>query len=262
MNRLTRFFALGAIALMLTVTACRGIPTGSLAGTLLPVGSAEPATALTASSDAPDQVDPNDPQALGGVEGVAKRLGMMLGVVRAVNDKGIALRTPKGNEKVGVDATTVIVVPGKPNAKLSDIQTGDRVIVDARKKKDLADFVLVIPAAHTLDNLTMGMVQSNTNGTLTVRAPKDTRTVTTSSSTIVVTANQAAPALGTLADIKQGNLIVALGEKSDASLNAQVIVIVKNDLRGGHLPNPKPQSTPITPRQKPGVPAPTPNPGG
>ncbi|MBI5301056.1 MAG: hypothetical protein HY868_02885 [Chloroflexi bacterium] len=260
---ISRFIAFGALALTLfAATACSAIPSLPLQPAAPAIASPGPTAAPVATPEAQAQAQPKnrDAQNLNGVEAIVKRLGMTAGVVRGSNDAGLALRTLNGNEKIRVDTSTIIVVRGKTNAKVTDIQTGDRVLVNTRSKKDLADFVLVLPATYSPDNLEFGAVQSSISGSVTVRTRKDSQTVAANATTVVVKTDQDTPALGSMADVKQGNVVIVLGENAGATYNAQTIVILKDNLRGLLTPNQKPD--PALPRQKPNAPVPTPKSGG
>jgi len=260
MLKLTGSCLFGLLIVLFTVSACSGVPITPAQSATPAVVSPESAVASTPAPDARAQTGKRDAQALGGIETVVKRLGMTAGIIRTSSDNALALRTPNGNEKIAVDANTIYVVPGKTSAKLSDIQTGDRVLVNTSSKKDLADFVLVLPATYSTNNLLLGAVQASANNSLTVRTPKEARTLTTSAMTVVVKTDQDIPALGSLADVKQGNAVIVLGEGAPNAYSAQTIVILKENLRGALTPNQK--TDPALPRQKPGVPVPTPKSGG
>lgn len=241
------------IALALIATACNGVP--EIPNIALPASAptsapapTEAAPALTATSKAQQQPG-NAPNA--NIQAALKNLGLTAGIVRASDASGIAIRTPKGNAKVRVDSATIIVIPGKTNAKATDIQTGDRVLVKADDPKSIASLVMVLPRDYTMDNLVLGAVQSSANGSLTVRTRSGSDQIGTTASTVIVKNNAGQPALGTVSDLKPGNVIAVIGESKDT---AQVIVILKDDLRGALNRG----GQPAPPKGKQPLPKPTP----
>ena len=256
LNQLTKLCVV--IALALIATACNGVPeipniaSPASAPTIAPAPTDAPTPVAT--PDASSRPQPgNAPNA--NFQNALKNLGLTAGVVRASDESGIAIRTPKGNATVRVDSATIIVIPGKTDAKATDIQTGDRVLVKADDSKSIASMVMVLPRDYTMDNLVLGAVQSSANGSLTVRTRSGSDQIRTTASTIVVKSNAGQPALGTVSDLKPGNVIAVVGESKDT---AQIIVILKDALRGAL--NRGGQPTP--PKGKQPLPKPTPGAGG
>lgn len=247
------------IALALIATACNGVPEipniapPASAPTIAPVPTDVPTPVAT--PDAQGRLQPgNAPNA--NIQAALKNLGLTAGIVRASDASGIAIRTPKGNTKMRVDSATIIVIPGKTNAKATDIQTGDRVLVKADDPKSIVSMVLVLPRDYTMDNLVLGAVQSSANGSLTVRTRGGSADqISTTTSTVVIKSDSGKPVLGTVSDLKAGNAIAVIGENKET---AQVIVILKDDLRGALNRG----GQPAPPKGKQPLPKPTPGAGG
>jgi len=126
-------------------------------------------------------------------------------------------------ETVGVNSSTIVIVPGKTNATLSDLRVGDRVIADVPNGQKFAALVMGTPKEMDKDNVTLGMVTGNSNGTLTLRAPGGGDTVSTTASTQVFKLTRDAVTPGAVSDLQNGNLIFALGTGNNDNFNAQVI---------------------------------------
>jgi len=126
-------------------------------------------------------------------------------------------------ETVNVNSGTIILVPGKTNATLSDLRVGDRVIADVPNGQKFAALVMGTPKEIDKDNVTLGMVTSNTNGTLTLRSPGGGDTVSTTATTQVFKLTRDSVTPGSLSDVQNGNLIFALGTGNNDAFNAQVI---------------------------------------
>lgn len=256
LNQLTKLC--GVIALALIATACNGVseilnsapPPSAPTIAPAPTDAPTPVAAPDASSRPPLGNAPN-----ANIQGALKNLGLTAGVVRASDASGLAIRTPKGNTTVRVDSATIIVIPGKTNPQATDIQTGDRVLMKADDSNSIASLVMVLPRGYTMDNLVLGAAQSSANGSLTVRTRSGSEQISTTASTVVVKNNAGQPALGTVSDLKPGNVIAVIGESKDT---AQVIVILKDDLRGALNRG----GQPAPPKGKQPLPKPTPGSGG
>lgn len=126
-------------------------------------------------------------------------------------------------ETVSVNSSTIIIVPGKTNATLSDLHVGDRVIADVPNGQKFAALVMGAPKEIDKDNVTLGMVTGNSNGSITLRTPGGGDTVSTSSSTQVFKLTRDAVTPGSVSDLQNGNLIFAMGTGDKDNFNAQVI---------------------------------------
>ena len=124
---------------------------------------------------------------------------------------------------VNINSSTIILVPGKSTATLSDLHVGDRVMADVPKGQKIAALVMGTPKELNKDNIALGMVTGNANGTLTLRTPGGGDTVNTTSTTQVFKLTRDAVTPGSVSDVQNGNLIFALGTGNNDNFNAQVI---------------------------------------
>ncbi|MBI5650837.1 MAG: hypothetical protein HZC40_10410 [Chloroflexi bacterium] len=245
---LNKFASICAIAILvlfvLGATACSQIPGAS--NPAQPPAPAAPTAVPTpeptrAPAPSPEANNASPQRGAPGIEGALKNLGLVAGIVRASNTQGVALQTPKGNEKIRVDANAVIVIPGKADARLSDLKTGDRVV--AQVKDATASFLLVLPKDVAKDALTLGAVQTNARGQITLRTRNGQDELTTSATTIVIKNDQGQITTGALSDVKPGSAALVI---EDGSGNAQVIVMLKDDARAllgrGNPNSPKPKN--------------------
>jgi hypothetical protein len=66
---------------------------------------------------------------------------------------------------------------------------------------------------------------------LTVRTPQSAKAVTTSAATLVVNLSGDQPVIGSLADLKLGNAIVAIGTGDASAFNANTLIVLEKDAR-------------------------------
>ncbi|MDE3090757.1 MAG: hypothetical protein KGJ80_15385 [Chloroflexota bacterium] len=251
MSRKIAAIVLVGAALVLTATACGSLP-GSLAqATSTPVPTLTPyPTPAATSAPAPQGNGNLRARAIQGSANLLKGAGLNGGgVVTSNSGSTLGVTLGKASRQIQVASNAIVIVPGKANATVSDIQVGDRVIADVNNNS--ASFVLDVPAGYTAKNLALAAVQSNQGRTLRLRTRAGTRDVTTSAATMVVNISGSQPALGSLADLKLGAAVLVIGNGSSASFDAQVIVLLDKDMRN-LLPG----------RGKQNAPAATPTPGG
>jgi hypothetical protein len=157
-------------------------------------------------------------------------------------------------DTVNVSANTIIIVPGKISATLSDLHTGDRLVVDVPNGQNTAALVMSAPKEFGKDNVSLGMVTDNTNGALTLRSPGGNDDIETNGSTQVFKLARDGVSPGAVNDLRKGNLVFALGSGDGTDLTAQVIfelpqgaLSLGKGIRNGKK-NSQPQS-PTTPNQ-------------
>ncbi|MBI5035685.1 MAG: hypothetical protein HZB51_34770 [Chloroflexi bacterium] len=223
---------------VLLATACNGVPDiASAAQPELTATVAAPTVAPVApmpeSTPAPNAQNKNAPNALNGLASMIQATGWKAGIVRTNNASTLSLRLRTGAYQVQTNADTIVVIPGKSDVQVSDIHTGDRVLVKVAND-DLtqpAALVMVVPSDLTKENLLLAAVQSNKQGTLTIRTLKDKQDVATNSSTVVLDLNNGQPVLSSLGNLKQGNAIIVVGNESDTAFDAQTIIVIAQDAR-------------------------------
>ncbi len=155
---------------------------------------------------------------------VFQRLGWEAGVVNQISSDQIGLRTVKnGPDKIAISASTIFIVPGNSSATISDIHAGDRIIADVPKTQTTASLVMGVPKDYDKDNLLLGMVQSNSNGLVTLRTPAGPDTLTTSSTTQVIKVLREGVALGNVSDLQDGSVVIAIGQSSSDDFATQVV---------------------------------------
>lgn len=228
-----RLFKLGIgsvfLVLLLALAACSAVPaplqTAFATATLTPTDTPTPAPAATTQKNAgtpnPSQQNPAN------VPTEFRNLGLEGGVVTANTGSLLSLRLGKSEKQLQVAPTAIVIIPGMTNAKPSDIQVGDRVIAKVPETDTVATATLLLdfPKGYTADNVVFGLVQSNANGTVQVRARKGNEQITTDSSTFVGLV-QDKPKMGTASEIKRGNAVLVIGKPEGNSLSAQVIIVV------------------------------------
>jgi len=184
------------------------------------------------------------------------RLGWEAGVVAKTSSDQIALKTRKeGRDKIPVGSTTIFVIPGKTNASINDIHAGDRVIADIPKDQTTAALVMGVPNDYAKDNVVLGMVQSNSNGTITLRARRGADTLTTSATTQVIKVLREGVALGSVSDVQNGSVVIAIGQSTSDDFTTQVVFSLPKgvlDLVRGLGADRKNLTPPQPPVQKPG----------
>lgn len=161
---------------------------------------------------------------------VFHQLGWEAGVVAKTSNDQIGVRTLKNApDKIAIGANTIFVVPGIASATLADIHVGDRIIADTPKTQTTASLVLGIPKDYAKDDLLLGLVQSNSNGLVTMRTRAGPDTLTTNAATQVINVIRERVALASVSQLQNGSLILALGESSDDAFTAQVIFALPKD---------------------------------
>ena len=254
------------LVLALGATACDSVPT-TLAQGLSTIeqnlpASLAPATDTPTPTDTPTDTptpEPTNPapsarapqrqgatraQVLRGFVALLKRSGLTGGVVTSNDGSStLGIKLGKNSSQLQVASNAIVVVPGVSGATLSNVQVGDRVVASA--SGGTASFLLDFPANYKVGNLVLAAVQSNNGGTLTLRVARGgTRKATTDASTMVVNLNGGQPALGSVGGLTRGNAVLAIGDNSGGAFNAQVIVVLSNNVRN-LLPNrAQPQPTP------------------
>jgi hypothetical protein len=232
-NRISAIVLL-SVALALSATACGNVPG---------IASQAPAPVVIPTSvpviEPTPVATPVAPQARGkeldaarGLDTLLKGLGLKGGVVTSNNDGTLGLRLGKTTEQVRVASNAIIVLPDNPNAQVSDIRVGDRVIAEVGDDANApATFLLDFPRGYDLSNLRLGAVMPGKSGSLTLRGRGGTHAVTTSGATMIVNITGDQPALGSLDDLKPGAVVLAVGNASDDAFSAQVIVLLEKNLR-------------------------------
>ncbi len=258
-QRKLTIIAIGSLFVLLALgaTACSGAmgatSTPPAPATVQPLPTITPTPAPTpVPAPAVQAKPPKNPRAGRGLEALLKATGLKAGIVNANENGMLSLGPKKNSESVQTNASTIVVIPGRNNATVSDIHAGDRVAVrfsndDSTKP---AAFLLDFPADYRVDNLVLGAVQSDKRTGLTLRTPSGAQNLTTNADTRVVNLSGAQPALGSLADLQPGNAVVVIGKADGAAVNAQVIVLVEKDARallkkaGKNQPTPEPTPKP------------------
>ncbi len=224
----------------------------ALAGATFSTVSAEgPTATATPSATAPSVQTPTFPRA--GLPAAAlhplavlRRLGLDGGVVVANDGSTITARRGKITGELQIASTTILVVPGIKNAKTSDVQIGDRVIVKLpnRDPKSVPSLVLDFPKGYTANNVMAGVVQVNNKGTVTLRTRRGPQQITPTDSTVIVTRPATQPALGTVEDMARGDVAIVVGQNNGDQLNPQVILVLDRaalqNIRRQNQPTPTP----------------------
>lgn len=241
LNKFTSIRALAILILFaLGATACSEIPGASNPAQVSAPAAPAP-TVVPTPAPSPEASTTPPQRGAPGIESALKNLGLVAGIVRASNTQGVALQTQKGNEKIRVDANAVIVIPGKTDARLSDLKTGDRVVAQVKDANAL--FLLALPKDVAKDALVLGAVQTNASGQITLRTRGGQDEIKTSAATIVIKNEQGQIATGALSDVKTGSAALVV---EDGNGNAQVIVLLKDDVRAllgkGNPNSPKPKN--------------------
>lgn len=227
------------IALVITACAQIQLPTAlpQLPTELQPNTSPNPAS--SAAPDASQQTAPPTAPGAGpqagrnpgkGVQAPAallqvfQRLGWEAGVVTQASSDQIGLRTVKnGPDKIVISASTIFIVPGNSSATISNIHVGDRIIADVPTNQTTASLVMGLPKDYDKDNLMLGTVQSNSNGLVTMRTPAGPDTLTTSATTQVIKVLREGVALGSVSDLQNGSVVIAIGQSSSDDFATQVV---------------------------------------
>jgi hypothetical protein len=241
----------------LNVTACEAVP--NIASQFLPTPTptaAPTATPAPATATAPQaQAKPQAPA--NRIEG-ALRLADLSGGIVSENKNGVlTLRlTQRQTQQIQTNASTIVVMPGKNNVQVADLRVGDRVIADfgSDTTKTTAALLLDLPANYNMQNVMLGAVMSTKGETINVRTRTGNDRVTTSNQTTIVNLSGDKPALGAFKDLKQGNVVVAIGQDTNDTFNAQIIVVADHDARAIlNRGRNNPQGPAPTPTPKPGA---------
>ncbi len=245
------------LAVGLSATACSGVPsftvqpTATVTPTLAPTVTPTPAAPAPAPSQAGKRAQPGNH-----LQALLKTTGLSGGVVSANTNGVLSVKLAKTTDQIATSASTLVILPGKASAQVSDIRVGDRVVADfGTPDNSIAVALLDFPADFNADNLLMAAVQANKNGTVMVRTRQGTQTLDTMSATRVINLSGAQPAMGTLADIKLGNAVLVIGQPNGSAMfDAQVIIVLDKNVRNifGKAKPAQPEITP-TPTPKPGA---------
>ncbi len=219
---------LAILLVVMATAACSGVPAPlqTAFATATPVPTDTPTPAPTAAQKNPGKPNPTRPPAAQ-IPGALRNLGLEGGVVTANTGTQLSLRLGKTQEQLQVAPNAVVIIPGISNAKVSDVQVGDRIIANVPQTaaNTAVTLMLDFPKGYTADNVALGLVQSNTNGTLQVKARKGDEQVTTDDSTFVGML-QDRPKAGTVQDIKRGNAVLVIGQPDGNTLSAQVVLVI------------------------------------
>ncbi|MEW5718877.1 MAG: hypothetical protein AB1817_09645 [Chloroflexota bacterium] len=252
-----KIFLLGTLLILsvMSATACQGIPDLALQPTSLPEPAAAPTLATAApATPPPAQAKPQLPDR-SKVEGALRLADLSGGVVTENKNGALTLRlAQRQTQHIQTNASTIVVVPGKTNAQVADIRVGDRVIVDygGDTTNTTAAFLLDLPADYNTGNVLLGAVMATQGETLNVRTRTGNDRVVTGSQTTFVNLSGDKPALGAFKDLKQGNVVVVIGQDTTDAFNAQIIVIADKDARAILNRGGRNQPAP-TPTPKPGA---------
>ena len=231
-------------------TACTALP--NPAATLPPAATATIIPAMPTPTLAPMPTPAAPMPDRRKIEGALKIVGLSGGVVRANDNGTLSLRLGGQWEQIQTTASTIVVIPGKSDAKVADIRAGDRVVADLGTSDSAAAFLMAFPADYDANNILVAAVRASRSGNINVLSRQGNRALTTSATTIVVDLSGDQPTLTALGDLKPGNAIVAVGQSDGDKFDAQVIVVLDKDARAliGKIRQNQPQPTP-TP--KPGT---------
>ncbi len=204
-------------------------PLSALAATQTPAPTATPAPSTAPESSRKSGKPGREEAAL---FQILTRLGWSAGVVAKTSGDEIALRTVKGSpEKIEIGSNTIILVPDRSNPTVSDIHVGDRVAANVPRGDATAALVLDVPTTYTRDNLLLGMVQSNSGGTISLRTKGGSESLMTNSTTQVVQVTQNQVTSGTLGDLQSGNMVLVIGQENGDEFNAQVIFVLPKGVK-------------------------------
>lgn len=229
------------IALVAIATACSSaaVPPASTASPTS-VASETPTAAASKTPSARSQNTGNPTtQPSAGLPANLKSLGLEGGLVAANAGNELSLRIGKATQQLPVSSSTLVAIPGKTNAQISDIKIGDRVIADVGQgdASTPARFVLDIPQGYTTQNVVAGAVVTSGKSGIQVRARNGNEQVNADSSAVIInmTGNQAK--LGTVADAKRGTGVLVIGQPDNGSMDAQVVVVVDRSTLQGRRNN-------------------------
>ena len=240
----------------MSATACEAVP--NIAAQFLPTPTPTAAPTATPAPTAPPQARGN-PQApnRGNIAGALGLADLSGGIVGENKNGTLTLRlAQRQTQQVQTNASTLVVMPGKSNAQVADIRVGDRVIADygGDTTKTTAALLLDLPADYNMNNVLLGAVVTTKSGTINVRTRTGDDRVATNDQTSFVNLSGDKPALGAFKDLKQGNVVVAIGQNTNGAFNAQVVVVTDRDARAIlNRGRNNPQGPAPTPTPKPGT---------
>ncbi len=198
------------------------------------------AEATTAPSTAKQNTKPGKtvPAAVAGI----------FGTVASVNGSAITVSAANGKTQtlqIGADSRVIRV--GVPNASVSDIKPGDKLLV-LGAKKDQASLepraVIAVPGNYAQSNIQLGQVQSASAQSLTLTTKDGAQTVSLDSKVQVFGQGfqlAQASALGS------GASVIVIGQPgTDGKLVAQLIIAVPGNQKAGKV---KPNAPTPTPSQ-------------
>ncbi len=225
-----RLLSLVIAALAIAIVGCSSVPTPiqEALASPTPLPTSEP-TATLAAPPTPQATEPlvqSQPQQRN-LLAVLNKLGLEAGVVQAVNESALTLRTGRNPTQIKLAPTTVILVPGVNKARATDIQAGDRVVVNVPEDggDSPAQFVLGFPKGYTAENVAAGLVQSNSKGTLVLKTRGGSQEVSAAKSAVVVNVQEEV-SIGSLADLRRGAAALVIGQKEQETMQGQVILIL------------------------------------
>lgn len=138
-----------------------------------------------------------------------------------VTNDGSTLTVQRAPQTLAPDANTKLVVVGKPNAQLADIQVGDKLTAfGARGNAQSPRFILAAPATYTRENVRLGRVKQTDANTWSLQTPRGAITLRTDAQTQIF--NLALEPL-TLAAL-QDRIVLVIGQPEGEALHVQVIL--------------------------------------
>ncbi len=144
------------------------------------------------------------------------------GEVSGVTATSFTLTGRKGNTGTVNTSSAKIIVPGKNSANISDIQNGDRVLVQgapAGDKAVTANLIVVVP--DNRDNIFGGVIASITGNTLVVFTRDGQQLKVDAASAVIFERGNADAAMS---DLKIGRPVGVIGSKNaDGSVTAQLV---------------------------------------
>ena len=164
-------------------------------------------------------------------------VGGMFGTVSSVSSASLTVLAVNGQSRtLNVGTLTRVIVAGTPNATLSNIQPGDKVLVIGLKRNDQSlqpRAIIAAPGEYTSANVAAGQIASVSGEQFTLDKRDGTAlTVSVGTSTEVFGKGLRVVSSTTLT---AGMAVVVIGVPgSDGTLTAQVVIGLAN--AGGKLP--------------------------
>ncbi len=246
-KRFSKALVLASIAVVALATACSpmtlSIPSISINPT--PAATDTPAATPTVSSQNNSNANAKTNIAL---PANLKSLGLEAGVVTANTGSMLSLRIAKTMEQLAVTSGTLIAVPGKTNAQVSDIRVGDRVIADVGQSDTSAParFVLDVPKGYTFANVLAGAVVNRDQSGILVRARGGDQQINPGPSMVIINMTGNQVQLGIPADVRKGTGVLVVGQPAKGSMTAQIVVVIDRATIQSRRNNPVPTPT-VTP---------------